>query len=581
MVVENKRAVSKKTESKVISLQMDANFFFERAVRSLDQFHYEKALKYFRRAVELEPDNPVNHCNMAGILSEMGDYQGSNEVLQMVLDEIDPTMTECYFYMANNYANMDHFEEAEESLVRYLERDPHGQFIEDAEEMTELLSYELGRPIKLKTIKSQEGLFVHDQARGLLEAGKFNEAVKLLEKTIKKYPDLLAARNNLALAYYYIGEFDQSLEEIRQVLRMDPGNLHALCNLAIFYQHFDKQEELQPLLAQLRSTYPFQEEHVFKIATTMGILQEHESAYGHFHRLIKSGEEAYDPCLYHYAAVAAYNTGRLREARMLWRKAAKLDPRSEIPKFYLSELEGAAHSEDALPISYHYHLPFEEKMRMPDKSSGGLDDQLGRDPLVRSSFFWALQHGDFDTKLQVLQAFGKVKDREAERALQQFLLEADEDEYLKKVAIFVLRSMGVKNAIYAMLGGKKVKVDPKAPAPGLPSWDRKWQSVMEQALLRMEKRYTMIEQHDLQTLWVEFLTRSYPNIPMIAKIEGWAAALEYLTAKMHRREISYQEVSERYGVSVQTISKHVKTIDRACGLQEKMEAIFPHYNEKF
>src|SRR5690606_18060855 len=131
------------------------------------------------------------------------------------------------------------------------------------------------------------------------------------------------------------------------------------------------------------------------------------------------------PCLYHYAAVAAYNTGRVPEARRLWRRASKLDPRSEIPRFYLSELEGAERNGDALPISYHYHLPFEEKIRMPDKSKEGLGEQLDRDPLVRSSFFWALKHGDFDTKLQVLQAFGKVKDREAERALQQLLLEPE------------------------------------------------------------------------------------------------------------------------------------------------------------
>lgn len=113
---------------KVIPIQMDANFFFERAVRSLDRHRYDKALKYFRKAVEYEPENPVNHCNMAGILSEMGDYEGSNAVLAHILEHVDATMTECYFYMANNYANMENFEEAERALVTYLEEDPAGQF---------------------------------------------------------------------------------------------------------------------------------------------------------------------------------------------------------------------------------------------------------------------------------------------------------------------------------------------------------------------------------------------------------------------------------------------------------------------
>ena len=83
-------------------------------MRSLDRYHYDKALKYFRRAVEYEPDNPVNHCNMAGILSEMGNYEESNRILQSIVDELDPEMTECHFYMANNFANMEKYEAAED-----------------------------------------------------------------------------------------------------------------------------------------------------------------------------------------------------------------------------------------------------------------------------------------------------------------------------------------------------------------------------------------------------------------------------------------------------------------------------------
>ncbi|MNR45513.1 hypothetical protein D3C85_1643660 [compost metagenome] len=72
---------------------------------------------------------------------------------------------------------------------------------------------------------------------------------------------------------------------------------------------------------------------------------------------------------------------------------------------------------------------------------------------------------------------------------------------------------------------------------------------------------------------MEFLTRLYPDVPKLSKPEGWAAALEYLTAKMHRRAISYHEVSVRYGTSIATVSKHVKLIDSVCGIKEKMKSI--------
>lgn len=572
--MEKQQTVSSKTNGKVIPVTMDATFFFEKAVQSLDRFHYDKALKYFRRAAEFEPDNPVNHCNLAGLLSEMGNYEESNRILQHVLEQIDPSMTECYFYMANNFANMENYESAEKAIVDYLENDPDGQFLEESEEMMEFLSYELDRTPKLTTIKSREAMFQHDKARALLEEGKFSEAARLMEGIVQSHPDFMAARNNLALAYYYMGQFDKSVSMIRQVLELEPGNLHALCNLAIFLQHFGDREALERLIALLNKTYPFHQDHAFKLATTMGILGEHEKAYRLFRRLLRTREAGQDPCLHHYSAVAAYNTGRYEEAERAWQQAEKLDPGSEIPRFYLSLLDNIRHEQTKPPIGYHYHLPFEEQIRGWDRSGEGIPEHLKKDPLVRSSFFWALRHGDTETKLQVLQAFGLIGDNEVKETLLSFVREPDEDDDMKKMAIFVLRSIGVKEPLSAVLDGKQVTVAASPFSPNLPFWDRRWQAVMETALRMMARRYDMVQQFDLQTLWVEYLTRVFPDVPKITKVEGWAAALEYLTAKMHRRPITYQEAAERYRVSIGTVSRNVKLIDEACGLKEKMSAIF-------
>jgi tetratricopeptide (TPR) repeat protein len=576
-VKEKKHVAVNSNRTNIIPIQLDATFFFERAVRSLDRFHYDKALKYFRRATDYEPDNPVNHCNMAGILSEMGNYEESNRILKWIVDELDPTMTECHFYMANNFANMEIYEDAEDALIRYLEEDEEGQFLDEAEEMMDLLRFELERPTKPAVIKSREGFFEHDQARALLEEGKFAEAVRILESIVSKNPDFLAARNNLALAYYYMGLFDKATATIREVLELENGNLHALCNLSIFHQHDGNEEELAPLVDLLKRTVPFHQEHVFKLATTMGILGEHEAAYLHFRRLLKDSELQQDPCLFHYTAVAASNIGRMKEAERLWKQTAKLDPDSGVPKYYLEQLERMQDGAEPITASYHYHLPFEEQFKLWGKASGGLPDNLKRDPLVRSSFFWALRHGDRHTKLQVIQALGMIGDNEVKDALRDFLLEPAEDDYLKRIAIFVLRTLGVHDSLQAVLEGKETVIDPGRMTSRLPVWEDKWQAVLEAALVRMSKHYDMVQQHDLLTLWVEFLSRMYPDVPRVNRVEGWAAALEYLTAKMHRRAISYHEVSVRYGVSIATASKYAKWIDEVCGIKEKMKSIFPTF----
>ncbi|WP_414694699.1 tetratricopeptide repeat protein [Paenibacillus sp.] len=574
-----------KPTNKVIPLSMDATFFFERAVQSLDRLKYDKALKYFRRAVEYEPDNPVNHCNMAGILSEMGKYGESNDVLRHIVDLVDPSMTECYFYMANNFANMEDFESAEEALVHYLEHDANGQFLDESEEMMELLSMELERPMKLSKIKSREGLVEHDRARALLEEGKFAEAIKLLEKLVQMHPEFSAAHNNLALAYYYVGRFTDALQAVQQVLEIDPGNLHGLCNLGIFYQHAGEREPLEELVALLEKTVPYHQEHVFKLATTMGVLGRHDSALRHFRRLLKTEAGQSDVCLYHYAAVACYNLDRYAEARRYWKQAEKLDPGSDIPKFHmnvLDRIESGLATDGKMTISYHYHLPFEEQLRQLQRaqSAGYVPERLRNDPLLRSSFFWALRHGDRETKLQVIQAYGMLGDAEVADSLRELLADPTEDDYVKRVSVFALRGMGVKGPIAATIGGRDVTFEKNVYSPNLPVWHPEWQEIIDLALVRMSTRYDMIQQFDMMTLWVEFLTRSYPAVPKISKKEGWAGALEYLTAKMHRRTTSYDDVARRYGVSITTVSKHAKLIDETCGLREKMNSIFANFDGK-
>lgn len=412
-------------EGNIIPVALNANFFFERAVRSLDRFQYEKALKNFRKAVEYEPENAVNHCNMAGILSEMGNYEASNAVLAHVLDKVDPSMTECHFYMANNYANMENFEEAERSLIQYLEEDAKGEFMAESEELMELLHYERGRPVPLLKIRSRKGAVEHERARGLLEQGKFPEAVALLEQIIEGTPDFQAAHNNLALAYFYMGRFGKAKECITEVLRQEPGNLHALCNLAIFLQYEGEQETLDRLVSMLEVTVPFHREHVFKLATTMGILGRHKAAYSHFRRLLKDGDISPDAGLYHYCAAAACNSGLRAEAERCWRQAAKLDPESAVPRFFLNQLLQAAAEGSPLPsVSYNYQLPFQEQLKLWKANRGSFAEQVKANPLLRSSFFWALRYGDESLKQQVAEALNWLGDEEMTEALKDLLADA-------------------------------------------------------------------------------------------------------------------------------------------------------------
>lgn len=563
----------------VIPVTLNANFFFERAVRSLDRFQYDKALKNFRKAVEYEPENPVNHCNVAGVLSEMGNYEASNDILTHVLENIDPGMTECYFYMANNFANMESYEEAERSLVTYLEEDVNGEFLAESEELMELLQYELDRPAPLIRIRSREGVIEHERARALLEEGKFTQAVALLEEIVSNTPDFLAAHNNLALAYFYMGRFTKAKECIMRVLEQDSGNLHALCNLAIFLQYEGDRGQLAGLLRLLETTIPFHQEHLFKMATTMGILGRHRTAYGHFRRLLKDEEVGGDASLYHYCAAAASNSGLYTEAQRCWQKAAKLDPESAVPRFFLAQLQQAQGEGKVLsPISYNYQLPFQEQLKLWKDNKGSFAEEVRNNPLLRSSFFWALRYGDANTKLQVTEALRWIEDEEMSEILQGLLKQQPlQEEKLQEAALLSLQrligSVPEENVL------QEAKETPTARLKGLPEWREDWQKVIDQTVNMMDRRFDAVQKKDAELLWKQFVSSIYPDVPFIRQTEGWCAALEYLIAKMHNLPVTYREVAQRYNVSVSMVSRYARRIDDECSFQGSVSDSLPPFTE--
>lgn len=549
--------------SNVIPVTLDANFFFERAVRSMDRFQYDKALKNFRKAVEYEPGNPVNHCNMAGILSEMGDYEASNEILTHVLEKIDPAMTECHFYMANNFANMESFEDAERSLVTYLEEDASGEYLAESEELMELLQYELDRPAPLVRIRSREGVVEHDRARTLLEEGKFPQAVKLLEEIIGNTPDFLAAHNNLALAYFYMGRFAKAQDCLSEVLKQDPGNLHALCNMAIFLQYAGDKEQLSVLLRMLEGTVPFHQEHVFKMATTMGILGRHRTAYGHFRRLLKDEEVAGDAGLYHYCAAAASNSGLYGEAIRCWRQAGKLDPESAVPGFFLSQLQGAQAEDRPMPlVSYNYQLPFQEQLKQWKGNTVSFTEEVRKNPLLRASFFWALRYGDSSTRLQVTEALRWIEDEEMSKVLNELLeQEPLQEDKLQEAALLSLqRLIGSSPEVPA------APLEDSVNYKGLPDWKEDWQRIVDHAASMMDRRYDAGQKKDAELLWKQFIGSLYPDVPYFRHTEGWCAALEYLTAKLHGLPVTYREIAQHYGVTVSMVSRYARRISSVCSM---------------
>ncbi|WP_052036626.1 tetratricopeptide repeat protein [Tumebacillus flagellatus] len=543
----------------VIPFQVDATFYFERAVHYLDRHDLKNALKNFRKASELEPDNPVNHCNLAGILSELGEFEQSNQILLKILSDIDPDMVECFFYMANNYANLGQYDLAEEYAARYLDAEPQGEFASDAEEMLQILVQEFGggKVLHERAERKEAEQRDHDTARQLLEEGKFMEASEYLEQAIAEHPDNTAPRNNLSLAYYYLGELEKAIDVAIEVLELDQSNVHALCNLAVFYQHLGKKEALQDILECLRKLYPLYFDHTYKLATTMGILGEHSAAYRLFRQLLRWSDRQ-DPQLLHCVAAAAANLGFYQKAERIWEEIKNLDEDPKVADFFLARVHDAERTGRlAQPISYQYHIPFQEQFKqMKVQLQSGQLGAWHTDPMVRSSLFWALRHGDGETKRQVIQAFALIADKEVEHALREFVKNPAESDQLKRHALYVLRHMGAEGPFHVHLEQEEHLWRVQSmPQDDLLTLRPEWQEVLDTAVSQMSSVYGDEACLLARDVWTQFLHRTFTAPPRIGKTQAWSAALEYTVLRRQGIKATYTEVAARYGVTAGSVSK--------------------------
>ncbi len=550
----------------VIRFRQDAEYFAERGMRYLEQNHLTKALKAFQRTVELKPDSPIHQCHLAGVLSELGDFEASNKVLRLILDQLDPTMSECEFYLANNYANMGEYEAAEECVLRYLDADPDGEYAPDAEEMLTILMDEFGGGAAYERWKAERQAEEMNEAkrdgRHLLEEGHFEAAVEWLERIITEEPENMAARNNLSLAYYYTGMQEEAIRMTESVLEKQPDNVHALCNLAVYSIHTGPKTRLYACIDRLRKLFPLHYDQAMKVGTTLGLVGDHRSALRIFTVLVKLVDDP-EPILLHSLAAAAANSGQLLLAQKWWRRLSRVPDMEDIARYHLQRLAAVmADGGRVLRVSYQYDLPFKMQLVEMKKRLQNADLSTWRsDPVLRASLYWGLRHGCDSTRRAVIRTLAVIGDVDASKALSLFVKRSDIDGAIQAVALCALKICKESGEVEIGRNGQPIKVNLRdIPWSVLLAVDPTWQEIWQETESFLETRVSPRVIKLAEATWLGFLRQMFVrNDLRVIKPQVWIAALVYVSCRQStdvgQKRLSQKDVAERFGVSVSAISR--------------------------
>lgn len=489
-------------EHNVVPFFPTGEFYYTKGMKALEKRDLPKAKKYLSRAMDLEPMEPVIACQLAIVETELGHYEQSNGLLHFVLDDLDPLMVECHYFLANNYAHLGAFKEAHFHVLNYLEKDNTGEYKEDAEDLLDLISLD-GDDESFGLVSEQDDMMERqEESRYLLESGHFAKAADHLKETVQKYPEFWAAYNNLALAYFYLGRSEKAHSVLDDVMERNPGNIHAICNKIVFYFYEKKEDSMNQLADVLIKIQPLLPEQQFKAGATLALIGRYAEAYRWLKKLHKNGFEG-DAGFYYWLSHAAYWTGRLQTAQSAWARVLRENPEKE-------GLEPWASAEEERGAEYDVER------------------------------IVALLNGE----------------REEERLFGIFLLSLTPDQkaVLTHPSFCDIDQLQPHEKVYIahVLG---MPIDPLLVS------EMKVRLAHETALaLHRQFRPLKRDGSGLLLLWFSIFLELYGQKISFGKAEGFAAATEYVWRKLRSDPFSQADAGEKYSVSISTVQKYAKFI---------------------
>jgi tetratricopeptide (TPR) repeat protein len=346
-----KQSSNTQQKAQIVPFFQDGQYFYRKGMKAYRERDLLRASKWIQRAIQLEPNQIVMLSQLAAIYTELGKYQQSNELLTYILKNIDKDLTECHYFMANNYAHLGLFHEAYKCATHYQSKEPNGEFIEETEDLLDLLTIE-GADEEDPFLDSDELIVKQDAAKSLLENGKLEEAISLLKEIVTDFPEFWSAYNNLSLAYFYMGDVQQAKDYLDMVLDKNPGNLHALCNLLVFYYYERQDDKVEELAQRLGHIYPILFEHRYKLGATFALVGQYELAFKWLRAIYRQGFDG-DDTFYYWLSYSAYFTGKEELARTSWDRVIDINPEKAGSEPWSSEKKSAVR-----PMT----MPIEERL---------------------------------------------------------------------------------------------------------------------------------------------------------------------------------------------------------------------------
>ncbi|MDG4657158.1 tetratricopeptide repeat protein [Ectobacillus antri] len=486
-------------KGQVITFHQSSQYFYEKGMKAYRRSNLDDAIKYLQRAADMNQD-PFVLCQLASALSEAGQYYESNRLFKKVM-RLDESMTECYYYLANNFAFLGLFQQAKNYAERYLEAEKDGEFREETFELLDIIAIE---DEEEEFAAEDELILMQEQANLLIRGGHLEEAIHTLENVLADYPEFWSAHNNLAIVHFQLGQVEEAMRILNHVLEQNPGNLHALCNSLILLYSIGRREQAERLADQLENVHPILLEQRFKLANTLATVGRFQAAYVMFKSLKKNGYEG-DTSFHYWFAYAAHMVGDTTLAQKLWERVVEALPDREgkepwRPTTFTNGNQAALLGQ--LLVSFKEATTIEEKMLA----------------------LYLMNELNIDEKAQVFLDIAEESEQDVICNWALYLYSEVTGEAMPQVAHGFAHCAHIAHLLY--------------------HHTEKDDMLIEECLQRWFRIFTSYQEN------------SYGNAV------AWSAAIEYIVRGDLKENMTQAEIGHMYNVSVSTVRKYVQAVKK-------------------
>jgi tetratricopeptide (TPR) repeat protein len=223
------------------------------------QGNLDLAQNRFEQAIRLDPGNPLNYCNLGGVLHDRQKYPESIRCYRKAL-QIRPDMTAAYYDMGNSFNRLKGYPEAIGCYQKALELKP--DFVEAIYNLGNCYM-DLNRFDEAATCYRQaiqiDADFVaayFNLAISCAEVGQKAQAIACYQQALTLKPNMVEAHYNLGLLFQEKGDWEEAVACYRRALRLNPNFVAAYNNLGSALQEQGKLEAALPCYRQALQLNP-------------------------------------------------------------------------------------------------------------------------------------------------------------------------------------------------------------------------------------------------------------------------------------------------------------------------------------